>query len=315
MKGKILITPRSFAKTNEEPKRILKNAGYELICNPYGKILTKEQMIKEIRDVVGVIIGVDPLDADVLQAAPQLRAIAKYGFGTDNIDLKTADRLGVPVSITRNANSEAVADYAFALMMACARKVTIINDMCHQKDWSKIVTGDIYGKTLGIVGLGAIGKAVARRARGFDMEVLAYDIFWDEAFVNDNNIKKASLQEIYQNCDYISLHMPLTESTRGMLDENAFSQMKHGTVLINTARGGLINEGALIQALKDGVLAGAGIDAFEEEPPKNEEIYLLDNLIMGSHCAASTHGASEKMSMMAVQNLLRDLDATEKTNR
>ncbi|MEA4912013.1 MAG: phosphoglycerate dehydrogenase [Oscillospiraceae bacterium] len=304
---KILITPRSFAKTNDAPKKLLESAGYELVVNPYGTILSKEQMTENIADVAGIIVGVDPLDAEVLAAAKKLRAIAKYGVGTDNIDLDAAKQRGLPVSITRGANSNAVADYAFALIMACARRLTVVNDMCHAKNWKKIVVGDVYGKTVGILGLGAIGKGVAKRAQGFDMKVLAYDIYWDEAYAKANNIEKATPEEIYAQCDFISLHMPLTDETRNMVDAKAFASMKKGTVLVNTARGGLIDEAALIAALRDGTLAGAGIDAFNEEPPANDELYKLENLIMGSHCGASTTGASEAMSMMAAQNLIEDL--------
>ncbi len=304
---KILVTPRSFAKTSDKPKELLAEAGYTLVANPYGTILTKEQMIENIADAVGVIIGVDPLDKDVLAAAKNLRAIAKYGVGTDNIDLDYAKQRGIPVSITRGANSNAVADYAFALIMACARRLTVINDMCHEKNWKKVVVGDVYGKTVGILGLGAIGKGVAKRAQGFDMDVLAYDIYWDDAYAKANNIRKATPEEIYKECDFISLHMPLTDDTKNMIDAEALASMKKGAILVNTARGGLIDEPALIEALKSGALGGAGIDAFNEEPPANEELYKLEDLIMGSHCAASTTGASEMMSLMAAQNLLADL--------
>lgn len=304
---KILITPRSFAKTDDAPKKLLQDAGYELVVNPYGTILTKEQMLAHVADAVGVILGVDPFDADVFAAAKQLKAIAKYGVGTDNIDLSAAKSRGIPVSITRGANSNAVADYAFALVMACARRLTVVNDMCHRRDWKKVVVGDVYGKTIGILGLGAIGKGVAKRAKGFDMQILAYDIYWDDAFAQANGIRKATPEEIYRSCDFISLHMPLTDETKNMVDAKAFGMMKKGAVLVNTARGGLVDEAALIAALRDGTLSGAGIDAFNEEPPANEELYKLDNLIMGSHCGASTTGASEAMSMMAAKNLLADL--------
>ncbi|WP_249298770.1 phosphoglycerate dehydrogenase [Feifania hominis] len=305
--GKILITPRSFAKTDDTPKRLLMEAGYELICNPAGSILTREQMQELIEDADGVIIGVDPLDREIISAGRKLRAIAKYGVGTDNIDLAFARERGIPVSVTAGANSNAVADYAFALILACARQLTQINEMCHRKNWGKVVTGDVYGKTIGIIGLGAIGKGVARRARGFDMTVLAYDALWDEAYAEENGIVRAQLEEIYRESDFISLHIPLTPQTENLIDEEAFKMMKKGAVLVNTARGGLVDETALIQALHDGTLSAAGIDAFAQEPPDCEKLYSLPNLIMGSHCGASTRGAAEQMSRMAAENILRDL--------
>lgn len=307
-KMKVLVTPRSFAKTNEAPLQLLAQAGIEVVRNPYGNILTKEQMLNHIPDVDGIIVGVDPLDADVIAAGTKLKAIAKYGVGTDNIDLDFAKEKGICVSTTVGANSNAVADFAFALLLACARRVPQINEMCRKKDWSKVVTGDVHGKTIGILGLGAIGKGVAKRAVGFDMKVMAYDLYWDELFAEKYGIVRAQPEEIYRECDFISLHMPLNEETHNSINAEVFAKMKKGAILINTARGGLIEEQALIAALKDGTLAAAGIDAFIEEPPKNEELYGLDNLIMGSHCSASTVGASETMGLMAAQNIIRDLN-------
>lgn len=305
---KILVTPRSFGKTDSSPYALIERAGYEVVKNPVGTILTREQMLLAVADVDGIIVGVDPLDADVLTAAKHLRAIAKYGVGTDNIDTACAKRRGIKLSVTAGANSNAVADYAFALMLACARRVCEINARCHNRDWGKVIGGDLYGKTLGILGLGAIGKGVARRAAGFDMKVLAYDVYWDEAFARANGIVRAEPDVIFAQCDFISLHLPLNEQTRGIVGREAFAAMKPAAIIVNTARGGLIDEEALIEALREKHIQGAGIDVFEQEPPVNDALYALDTLIMGSHCAASTVGASEAMSLQAAQNLLRDLD-------
>jgi len=286
---------------------MLEKAGYEVILNPYGRIMTKEQMFEQVQEVSGIIIGVDPLDKDVLKVATKLRAIAKYGVGTDNIDLDYARERRIPVSVTAGANTNAVADFAFTLMLCVARKVIAIDRRCRNRDWSKIVGLDIYGKTLGILGLGAIGKGVAKRAKGFDMKVLAYDISWDEDYARKNGIIYATPHEIYEQADFISIHLPLTDDTRNMIDSDAFARMKKNAVLVNTARGGIVDEAALVRALKEGRIMGAGIDVFSCEPPEEKELYELENLVMGSHCAASTEGALENMSLMAVQNLLRDL--------
>lgn len=304
---KILITPRSFGKTDKSVFNIIKDAGYEPVVNPYGQILTKEQMIENIKDAIGVIVGVDPLDKDVIDAAPNLKAIAKYGVGTDNIDVKYAESRGIPVSITAGANTNAVADYAFSLMLAVARKVTLINDMCHKKNWTKVIGSDIYGKSLGVIGLGAIGKGVAKRSIGFDMKVYAYDLFWNDEYAINNKIEYATVQKIFETCDFISLHLPLTDETRNIVNDAALSSMKPNCILINTARGGLIDESALIRALKNGTILGAGLDVFNSEPPEDPEIYKLENLIMGSHCSASTNGASEQMSYLSATHLIEDL--------
>lgn len=307
MKEMILITPRSFGKTDPVPVEKLRAAGYEVRLNPYGQIMTPEQMRDEIRDAVGIIVGVDPLHADVLGAAKKLRAISKYGVGTDNIDMDFARKNGIAVSITAGANNAAVADFAVTLMLVVSRKLVSIDRNCRNKDWTKQLGFDFSGKTLGLLGLGAIGKEVAKRARGFDVKVIAYDLFWDAPYAEKHGISYAEPEDIYACADFISVHLPLTDLTRGFIGADAFNRMKETAVLVNTARGGIVDEKALIKALREKRILGAGIDVFSQEPPPDEELYQLDNLIMGSHCAASTVGASEIMSQMAVENLLLDL--------
>lgn len=307
MAEKILITPRSYGKADPTLFDRLKSAGYELVMNDSGGILTKEQMMEKIASCTGVILGVDPMDADVIAAAPGLRAISKYGVGVDNIDLAAAKARGVQVSKTVGANADAVADYAFALMLALARRVIPIDRKCRQGDWGKITTSDVSGKTLGLFGLGAIGKGVARRAQGFAMKVLAYDVYWDDAYASQNNIEKVAPERIFKEADFISLHLPLTPETRNMVGQAQIAMMKPSAFLINTARGGLIDESALLLALQEGRIAGAGMDAFAQEPPEDKAWFALDNVVLGSHCAASTLGATESMGQMATDNLLRDL--------
>lgn len=304
---KILVTPRSFGKNNPELFDILRDAGLEVIRNDTGGILSEEAVKEKLAPCEGVILGVDPMNASVLAAAPKLRAIAKYGVGLDNIDLEACKARGIAVSRTVGANSNAVADYALTLMLTVARKAALIDRRCREKDWSKITGIDLYGKTLGIVGLGAIGKCVARRARGFDMKILAHDIAWDEAYAQEAGIERADVDRICREADFITLHTLLTDETRNLINAQRLAAMKKTAVLINTARGGLIDEDALLAALREGRIHGAGLDVFEQEPPANPAWYALDNLVMGSHCSSSTAGATEQMGQMAVANLLRDL--------
>lgn len=304
---KVLVTPRSFGKTDPEAFEMLKRAGLEVVRNDTGGIMTEGQLTERLSGCDGVILGVDPLNSTVLAASPGLRAVAKYGVGTDNIDLEECERRGIKVSRTTGANANAVADYAFALMLAVARRVLPIDTLCRKGDWSKTTAVDVWGKTLGLIGLGAIGKGVAKRAKGFDMRVLAYDLVWDEACAGIAGIERAGLEQICRECDFISVHVPLSETTRGMISEREITRMKRECVLVNTARGGIIDEDALLTALQRKRIYGAGIDAFEEEPPKNPAWFALENVVIGSHCAASTTGATEAMSRMAAENLIRDL--------
>ncbi|MBE6012826.1 MAG: hydroxyacid dehydrogenase [Lachnospiraceae bacterium] len=305
--AKVLITPRSFAQYSKEPLELLEKNGIEIIKNPTGAILKEAEMLDFVKDVEGIIVGVDPLDKSILENAPKLKAIAKYGVGTDNIDLDYCEEKGIKVSITLNANSSAVSDYAFSLMLAAARRLVEIDKGCRKGDWSKKTSIDVYGKKLGILGLGHIGRGLCERAKGFQMEVYAYDIYKDEEYIKSNHIKFTSVEEIFKECDFISVHLPLTDDTRHMIDEKMLEKAKKNLVIVNTARGGIIDEDALYQALKNGTIYGAGIDVFEEEPPENSKLLTLENVVAGAHSAASTIGAVDKMSTMAAENIVESL--------
>lgn len=307
MKEKILTTPRSYGKDMPELFAQLEAAGYEVVRNTTGGILEKDAMKEMLADCVGVIVGVDPMDAEVLASAPKLRAIAKYGVGVDNIDMDYCKEHGIKVSRTVGANSEAVADYAMALMLAVARKVPEIDRKCRKLNWGKITTRDVSHATLGLFGLGAIGRHVAERAQGFGMKVIAYDPYWPEEFAREHGIERADSETIFKNADFISLHLPLMPDTEGFVGEKELGWMKKDAILINTARGGLVDEKALLKALKEGRIYGAGLDAFAHEPPEDDDWFELDNVVLGSHCAASTRGATQNMGRMATENLLRDL--------
>lgn len=311
MAMKVLVTPRSFGKENPALFVELEEGGCEVVRNNTGKILDADSMKKLLADCDGIIVGIDPLNREVLDAAPRLRVISKYGVGLDNVDLEECKRRGIKVFRTTGANSNAVADYAFALMLGVARRVVDIDRRCRNSDWGKITTIDVHAKTLGIIGLGEIGKRVAQRASGFEMRVLAADEVWDKDFALKYDIVQSDVDRICREADFISLHCTLTDSSRNIINAERIAQMKPNAVIVNTARGGLIDENALFDALKNNRIWGAGLDVFEHEPPENKEWFKLDNVIFGSHCSASTKGAVEAMGSMAVRNLLRGL-ASEK---
>ncbi|WP_071705943.1 phosphoglycerate dehydrogenase [Murdochiella vaginalis] len=306
---KILITPRSFGKYNmDELKSLLSEKNIEYKLNPYGRILTEDEMIKELEDMDGVIVGVDPLNNRIIEKSRQLKAISKYGVGVDNIDVAFAKSKGIPISVTRGANSDAVADYTFSLLLAVARRLIEINNTGKAGDWSKKISLDVFKKKLGVIGMGAIGKKVIERAKGFQMEVLGFDIFEDQGYMRTNHVRSASIKEIMQECDFVSLHLPLTPETKHVINKDALSLAKKNLVLINTARGGLIEEEALYQALKEKRIYGAGLDAFEEEGPCKSPLFSLDNVVIGTHTAASTIDATKNMSLMSLENLIHDLE-------
>lgn len=306
---KVLITPRSYGTYNiEELKNMFLSHGIQPIFNPYGRIMKEDEMIREIQDVDGLIIGVDPLNHTILQSAQKLKAIAKYGVGVDNIDCEYACAKGISISRTVNANSEAVADFSMALLMAVARRVVEIDSGCHKEDWSKKEALDIYNKKIGILGLGAIGRAVIKRAKGFDMKIYGYDIVKDEQYIKENGISFTNINTIIQECDFISLHLPLTKDTKYILNKDNLKFAKKNLILINTARGGLLNEHDVYELRKANKLYGIGIDAFEHEPANDSLLLKLPNVIVGSHSAASSQGAITKMSTMATKNVIADLE-------
>jgi len=304
--AKILITPRSFAKYSDKPYKMLTESGIDYVLNPVGGIMSKTDILESIKGMDGIIVGVDPLDKDVISAG-NLKAISKYGVGTDNIDLEYCKEQGIEVSITRNANSEAVADYAFALILSVARKVVEIDRGCRNGDWSKKVSTDVFGKKIGVAGLGAIGRGVVSRAKGFSMDVYGYDVFRDDEYIRANNITFANVDQMLEQCDFLSLHMPLTEETKFLINAKNLQKANKNLIIINTARGGIVNEDDLYEALKSNLILGAGVDVFEQEPPENSKLLELDNVVVGSHCAGSTIGAVDVMSEMAVENIIQSL--------
>ena len=282
---KVLVTPRSFGKNDPTLFDQLKAGGFEVVRNDTGAILSEETICRMIADCDAVILGVDPCNKNVLDHAPKLRAIARYGVGLDNIDLEECKKRGISVTRTVGANSNAVADFAFGLMLAVARKI-------------------VLGKTLGIIGLGAVGKCVARRAAGFGMKILAADPYFDDKFAQDLGIARASVDEICEKCDFITLHSVLTDETRNLINADRIAKMKKTAILINTARGGLIDEAALLTALREKRIYGAGIDVFSSEPPAEKEWYTLDNIVMGSHTSSSTVDTTNRQGKMCVDALL-----------
>lgn len=305
---KVLVTPRSFGKYNmEEMDDIFKKYNIDNVTNPYGRVLTEDEMIKELSDVDGIIVGIDPLNEKVLSKAKNIKAIAKYGVGVDNIDMEYCKENKISVSRTVGANSNAVADYAFALLISLSRRLVEINNNCKSGDWSKKISLDTHGKKLGVIGLGAIGKGLVKRASGFDMDIYGYDLYEDREFIDKYNINFTSIENIIKECDFISLHLPLTEDTRHIINKDLLKNAKENLIIINTARGGLIDEDALYESIKNKEIYGAGLDVFSHEPPSESKLLELENVIVGSHTAASSIDATKMMSRMATENLIKDL--------
>ncbi len=272
----------------------------DLLREPRWTVVTPEQidgkLAAQLESADALIVRSAVLvNAELLEHAPKLRVIGRAGVGVDNIDLDAATRRGIAVMNTPGANAIAVAEHTLALMLAMARHITRANLLMHAGKWEKksLQGTELRGKTIGIVGLGRVGMEVARRARVFGMEVVAHDPFVSTAVAKEQGIRMAKLEEVYGTADYLSLHVGLTPQTVGMINAESIKKMKAGVRLVNCARGELIDETALAQGLKHGRVAGAALDVFTEEPPKNSPLTGLENVILTPHIAGSTFEAQE----------------------
>ena len=311
MGKKILITPRSFGKTSNLPFKILEKYNYQIIKNQHGRQYTEDELMDIVENIDGIIVGLDPLSHKVLKRAKNLKVITKYGVGLDNIDLEAARELGIQVTFTPGANNESVADFAFSLLFSLSRSIRNLDEIVRHNRWEKIIGIEVYGKTMGIVGTGAIGKGVAKRAVGFDMQVLAYDISPDQEFAGTLGMKYVDKKTLLEKSDFISLHVPLTKEMYHFIGKEEFDAMKDSAILINTSRGGIVNEDALYDALKNKKIAGAALDVFEKEPPTNHKLLELENVLLSPHCGASTIDATDRMGIMAVEGLVSVLENRE----
>ncbi len=306
---KILITPTSMTeKTHSAALDTLRVFADTLVFNPMGRPLNAQELIALLDGVDGVIAGLDAFDESVINAAPDmLRVISRYGAGYDRVDIRAAAKRGILVTNTPGANSDAVSDLALGLMLCAARKIPMLDKSVREGKWVRNTGIELSHKKLGIVGLGAIGKGVARRAQGFAMHVLAYDPYADKKYMSEQGIENAVLDDLLQESDFVSLHLPLNDQTWHIIGSEAIGRMKPGAVLVNTSRGGLIDENAVYEALKSGKLGGLGLDAFETEPPGTLPLFELDNVVFTPHTGAHTKEAVEKMAELAVCNLINVL--------
>jgi D-3-phosphoglycerate dehydrogenase len=275
---------------------------------------SKEELLKVIDLFDGVIIAAsEPFDREVINAGKRLKVISRVGVGYDNVDVKAAVERGIYVTVTP-VNAETVADTAFGLIFAVARKIPQAHLFVKDGEWSSgkpvvsFMGFDVFGKTMGIIGLGRIGSVMAKRARGFDMPVLYYDMVRNKRLEKDLGIKFVSLEDLLLKADIVTIHVPLNEKTRGMIGEEQLKTMKRTAILINTARGPIVDEATLCKALKEGWIAGAGLDVFAHEPVNaGNPLLTLENTVYLPHLGSATFECRKRMYMMGVENTIRVL--------
>lgn len=313
---KVLITPKSFRNYGERTYPLLRSLGYEIIENCTGRTLTEDEIIELAKEnVVGIIIGIDPLTERVLRNCKDLKAISKYGVGLDNIDLSVARMLNIEVNNAAGSNNISVAELAIALMFEAARRISVMSNNVREGNWDRVRGMELTGKTIGIIGGGQIGKEVALRAQGLCMEVVIYDpYFKDLKFLKKHKISLCdSLDKALSLSDIVSLHLPLTQETKQIINAKTLRKMKSTAILINTSRGELINEEDLFEALRESVIAFSAQDVFSIEPPSSDEQLLtLENFVLTPHAGAFTSEAGERMALYSTNNLIEMLNIVNK---
>jgi len=302
---RVLIGPYLLRKQPGRFRQILTDSGFEPV-DPEGDFaLTTEQLRPHLASIDALIAGGERMTPELFDAAPNLRAIARTGVGYDLIDVEAATRHRVAVTITPGTNQESVAEQALALLLALARRIVSNNRIIHAGGWDRALVTPVRGMTLGLIGLGRIGRATALRALAFRMRVVAYDTVPDDGFDARHGIERASLDDLLAQSDAVSLHVPLTALTRGMVNRDFLAKMRPGSYLINTSRGGLVVETDLAFALRSGHLAGAGLDVMNHEPPEPGNPLLgLPSAILCPHIAGTDTQSMREMAELAAATIV-----------
>jgi glyoxylate reductase len=293
---------------------------FAITVNPNDRVLTKEEIIKGIKGKDGLLcLLTDPIDREVIYTEPKLKMIASYAVGYDNIDICAATERRIPVSNTPGVLTETTAELAWALLFSVTRRIVEGDTFTRAgkfKGWAPLLMlgQDVTNKTLGIIGAGRIGTAFALKSKGFDMKVIYTDEQRNERLECELGAKKVSLLELLKKSDYVSIHVPLMNATHHLIGERELRAMKKTAILINTARGPIVNEKALVKALKEHWIFGAGLDVYEKEPKISRELKSLDNVVLQPHTGSGTIETRTKMALIAAENLIEGLKGNTPPN-
>jgi phosphoglycerate dehydrogenase-like enzyme len=304
---RIVVTPVALCQTENAVVDTLRQQGYEVVAHGPTTPPTADDLRAYLRGAVGMIAGMEPVAAEVIEGTDRLRVIARFGVGYDNIDVAAATRKGILVTYIPNAMADAVADLTLGLILALARRIPELDAAMKRGEWRRLSGADVFRKSLGIIGTGRIGTAVARRVAGFQMRLLGYDPAPNPLFVEELGGEYVSLNELLRQSDYITLHLPLMPETRGMIGAEQLARMRRTAFLVNCARGALVDEAAVYAALTGGRLAGFATDVYPKEPPDPHPLYTLPNVIALPHVASLTPVTAARMGQAALENLLAGL--------
>ena len=303
----VLVTTRSFGREIPEPMERLKREGIRILEWREGSGLDETDLRAKVAQADAWIVAFHPIGPALMDAAPRLRVIAKHGVGVDNIDIAAATARGIAVATAPSANDQAVADLTMALLLALLRRIPEANASVKAGRWERFLGFGLNGKVMGILGFGRIGQNVARRAKGFGVELIGADPVWPEAAAREIGVRRVDPDQLLADSDVISLHAALTAETSGLIDEAAIARMKTGVWIVNTSRGKVVNEKAIYEALVSGKVAGYATDVFETEPPVGSPLLGLPNVIASPHMGTHTRESLQLMGDRAADTVLRVL--------
>lgn len=298
---KVLITPTALADLQADFLDVLRKGGFE-ICYPSRRAaLNEDELCRELPGMWATLASMEPYTERVFAAFPELKVVARVGVGYDAVDVRAATAHGVAITITPGTNQDTVAEHTFALLLGLAKNIRHVDRSTREGRWERLPTLPVRGQTLGIVGLGRIGKAVAVRGECFGMRLLAYEAAPDMEFAKKHHVSLVPLKQLLAESDYVTLHAPATSETRHLINRDSLALMKPTAFLINTARGGLVNEADLVHALQNHRLAGAGLDVFENEPPGDNALLRLENVLITPHTAGVDLKSRDDMARAAAE--------------
>ena len=296
------VSKPQYAAIHEKAKEVFD----EIVLNPFGRTLTSEEVMERWEGVDAILAGTEKYTKEMLQNAPaSLKVISRHGVGLESVDLATAREQGITVCNTPGANADAVAEAAMGLILSVLRKIPLSDHYVRSNNWKRSEGRLIKGQTVGVIGMGNIGKGVIRRCQGFGAKFMAYDPYFDETFATEYGVAPAGIEDVLKNADIVTLHLPSTPETYHIINAETLAMMKPGAVLINTARGELVDEAALYEALKSGHLGGAGLDVYSSEPIYNSPLFELDNIVVTPHMAGNTSDTTMNMGMWALDNAIK----------
>ncbi|MBM4069782.1 MAG: hydroxyacid dehydrogenase [Planctomycetes bacterium] len=302
---KVLIAPATLAGLDISYLKVLADAGFQPRFPPHAHQLTEDELLEQLDGVAASLAGSEPYTRRVLKAHPQLRVVARAGVGYDAVDVAAATEQGVAVCIAPGTNQESVAEHTFVLILALAKRLISQHSGTCNGLWPRQSNLPLRGRVLGIAGLGRIGKAVAIRGAAFNMKLIAFEPFPDLAFAKQYNIELVPWDRLLAESDYLTLHMPLTPESRYLINKTSLAKMKPSAYLINTARGGLVCEADLLEALQAERLAGVGLDVFEDEPPPvKHPLFALDNCVYTPHAAGVDTQSRDDMALSAARTIV-----------